>query len=383
MRTATTFFAAFLIAAGLSSRAGAAEFGDNSPYYEDDAWYDVSEWFDGNDYNPTDEAWWRWDDETYNAAKDTSGDADSDTGYGYTDRDDNDWYYDYYDPYGYTYYDSGDGYSYGTHYFDYDKDGIYDGYTSFTDWNGDGIYEDYDYYSFNNAANQKQQQKVKDELPTESRAQSVTGKIQRIKQVQVRRDKNAKNTVVEIQPTGTQDNQGKSLIVDLGKSDKLQDLNLKQGDSITVKGPRAQVGQKSIILARSLETGGKNLQIDRQSRQVSGKVVSTHKAKVRGQQHQMAIVDVPATEGFKGGKVAVDLGLADKLQVDLNKGSTLTFTGMPVKVKDKRLVVASSVQKGDQFVQIDRRSGTGEAQPAAARQKSETDSQGEKKQQKQ
>ena len=32
------------------------EFGDNTPYYEDDAWYDVSEWFDGNDYNPTDEA---------------------------------------------------------------------------------------------------------------------------------------------------------------------------------------------------------------------------------------------------------------------------------------------------------------------------------------
>lgn len=41
------------------------EFGANTPFYEDDAWYDVSEWFDGNDYNPTDEAIGRWDDEVF------------------------------------------------------------------------------------------------------------------------------------------------------------------------------------------------------------------------------------------------------------------------------------------------------------------------------
>src|SRR4051812_37629482 len=83
--------------------AAAAEFGDNTPYYEDDAWYDVSEWFDGNDYNPTDEAWWRWDDETYQRSQDTGGDVDREhNSYGYNTKNSNDWFYDYYD-YPYTY----------------------------------------------------------------------------------------------------------------------------------------------------------------------------------------------------------------------------------------------------------------------------------------
>src|SRR5687768_5647545 len=104
--------------------AYAAEFGDRSAYYEDDGLLDITEWFDGNDYNPTDEAWWRWDDETYQAAKDTSGDRDNDGWYGYTARDDNDWYYDYYDPYPYSYYDydNNDLYDYGSRYYDYDND---------------------------------------------------------------------------------------------------------------------------------------------------------------------------------------------------------------------------------------------------------------------
>ena len=58
--------------------AAAEEVNRGTPYYEDDAWYDVSEWFDGNDYNPTDEVWFRWDDERYQAADDTGSDVDND-----------------------------------------------------------------------------------------------------------------------------------------------------------------------------------------------------------------------------------------------------------------------------------------------------------------
>jgi hypothetical protein len=54
------------------------EFGSNTSYYEDDGWLDVTEWFDANDYNPTDEKLGRWDDEAYQADKDTGTDVDSD-----------------------------------------------------------------------------------------------------------------------------------------------------------------------------------------------------------------------------------------------------------------------------------------------------------------
>jgi len=52
---------------------------DRGSKVEDDAWYDISEWFDGNDYNPTDEAIGRWDDEifSYEDAR-TSSDSDND-----------------------------------------------------------------------------------------------------------------------------------------------------------------------------------------------------------------------------------------------------------------------------------------------------------------
>ena len=38
----------------------------------------------------------------------------------------------------------------------------------------------------------------------------------------------------------------------------------------------------------------------------------------------------------------------------IDKGSNLTFSGFPVKVKGKPLVMAKSVQAGDQMVQINR-----------------------------
>ena len=177
----------------------AAEFGDNTRYYEDDALLDIPEWFDGNDYTPTDEAWWRWDDETYSARQDTSGDSDSEW-YGYSTRDDDDWYYDYYDPYAYDYYDYDDNdlYDFGTRYYDYDNDGTYDAMVSYSDWDDDGIYEDYDYYSFTNLGSDKQQKQAKDGAANESRQQQVSGKVQKTKMVKVRgalRDTIGKKTV--------------------------------------------------------------------------------------------------------------------------------------------------------------------------------------------
>jgi hypothetical protein len=350
----------------------AAEVGDSSRYYEDDGWLDITEWLDGNDYNPTDEAWWRWDDEQYQATRDNSGDRDSDW-YGYTDRQGGtDWFYDYYDPYAYSYYgDTSDNAididRYGVHYYDYDRDGAYDAFMTFTDRNDDGLYDKYNYVSFSDdAGDQKQQQQAKQQTPRESRHQSVTGKIENTKQVQVRGGD--KHLVVQIKPQQQQEQGPKSIVADLGNADELKDLNLVKGANITVSGPRAKVGQQAVLLAKSVKANDLTRQIDRPGRQLQGKVLSTHKATVRGTEHLMAIVDATRQGSDKSAKVAVDLGPADKLKVDVKEGASLTFTGMPVKVKDKRLVIAQSVKDGDQFVQINRQPAQPpEAQPAASR----------------
>ena len=354
-------------AVGSGERLRAAEFGANTPYYEDDGWLDITEWFDGNDYNPTDEAWWRWDDETYQSSKDTSGDQDSDGWYGYTNRDDNDWYYDYYDPTPYTYYDNDNNglYDYGSRYYDYDNDGIYDAFASYSDWDGDGFYEDYDYYSFTDSGTSQQRAQAQKQVARESRQQTVSGKVQQTKLVNVRGGK--QHVVVAIQPQQQQqDQKGQPVIADLGRAEDLKDLNPKVGNQITVKGPKAQVGKQTVILAKSIESGGQTKQVNRDARSITGKVLSTHKAKVRGKEHLMAMVETKQKE--KTHKIAVDLGPADKLRADISKGSSVTISGFPVKVKDKSLIMARWIKQGEQFVQIDRQpSNAGDqAQPASA-----------------
>ena len=337
----------------------AQEFGSSTPYYEDDGLLDVTEWFDGNDYNPTDEAWWRWDDESYQARKDVSGDVDNDGWYGYSARDDDDWFYDYYDPTPYTYYDrdANDLYDFGSRYYDFDNDGIYDGYASYADTDGDGIYDDYDYYSFTDTGTDKQRQQAQKQMSRESRQQSVTGEIQKTKLVNVRGGR--QHVVVAIQPQQGQQQgqqqqgqQGQMLVADLGAADDLKGTNPKLGDKITVKGPRAQVGKQGVVLARSFELNGQTTQVNRDARSITGKVLSTHKTKVRGREHQMAMIE--ASQNGKTRKIAVDLGPADQLKADISKGSSLTVSGFPVKVKDRPLVVAQSIRKDDRFVQIDR-----------------------------
>lgn len=332
----------------------AAEFGAATPYYEKDGWLDISEWFDGNDYNPTDETWWRWDDETYEFAEDTGTDVDSksarDNWYGFADRDDNDWFYDYYNPYPYSYYDSDDNdlYEHGVAYYDYDDDGLYDAYATYSDWDDDGLYEDYDYYSFTDTGTDEQRQRAQGQVAKESRQQKVTGKIQKTKLVQVRENK--KHVVVAIQPQGKQ---AKTVVADLGSADDLKEINPKLGDQITVVGPKANVGKQSIVLANSLELNGKKTKIDRNPRSMTGEVVSTHKSAVRGQQHLMAMVET-SHEG-KPRKVAVDLGPADRLKTEIKKGTSLTFSGFPMKVEGKLMMMAQTIYQGDKVVQINRR----------------------------
>ena len=169
-------FGALIIGAALfATRLIAAEWEKSNPYYEDDAWYDISEWFDGNDYNPTDEVFGRWDDETYDVADDKGQDLDNDVWYGYNTAADNDnWFYDYYDP---GYYDSWSSrnsgkFDYVSRYYDYDNDGSYDALVSYSDSDSDGDYDRYSYYYFNDAGTESQKKKVQQQAPIVGRSKS-------------------------------------------------------------------------------------------------------------------------------------------------------------------------------------------------------------------
>ncbi len=338
----------------------AAEWEEYSPYYEDDAWYDVSEWLDGNDYNPTDEVVGVWDDEVYDATK-VESDTDNDW-YGYDTNDESDnWYYDYYDD-DYAYYDSDDNdglYDYSYTYYDFDNDAYYDAYTSSYDSDSDGSFDRFSYVTFGNQkesnesanANQTETQKKAKSEAQASKQHAVTGNVEKTKTVKVR---SGERLVAQVAS-----DKGQTIAVDLGPKDQKDQSSqsgqasqpmVKEGQQITAHGPMIKVGDKQVLLAQKVKVdNGQEQKINRSGRQISGKIAKMKTIKVREMEHQMVILDLS-----DGKQILVDLGPNDKLQVQLAEGDQIAVQGVPVKVQDKAVIIANSVTKGNEKAQIER-----------------------------
>ncbi len=332
----------------LAPAARAQEPEDRSIYYEDDAWLDVTEWFDGNDYNPTDEAIGRWDDEAYHFTDDlTSADGDSDwdyRDYGYADTtaEADRWFYDFYDD-GYSVwhdYDQDALYDAYTWYYDFDDNGLYDGYAYYVDTNNDGLYDSHTYYLYDVTADPKDSGKPKaadQQKRAGSKAEQVAGEIQRVKTVEVRGTKHA---IAEVRTSD-----GQTVAVDLGSKAKAASQNKK----LQASGPRLKMGDKSLIVAMTAKVDGQDMKIERDGRRYQGKVESTREVTVRGQKHLMAKISTAS-----GKKLMVDLGRADKLSGTLTKGQQVAVDGVPVKIKDRVVLMARSLTRDGETEQINR-----------------------------
>ncbi|QDV40504.1 hypothetical protein Enr13x_03100 [Stieleria neptunia] len=322
----------------------ADEFGSNTPYYEDDAWYDVSEWFDGNDYNPTDEAIGRWDDEVFTFTDNaTSTDSDNDRGlfygdYGYNDGTDSDWFYDYYDD-GYSYW----GNRYFSHYYDTNDDGLYDAYASYTDTDGDGFYEDFNYYAFDSQSDgqdQSKEQAKNQQKELKSSKRSVSGNVAETKTVQVR-DREHLVAMVNTK-------QGDTLAVDLGPT--TEETSLTKGDQLTASGHPLQVGDKSILVATDASTNDGSVQIDRHGKKYKGTIEKTKTIDIRGVDH--TLVKVKTSDGKT---MMVDLGPAKNRQSKLSDGAEITVQGVPLKVNDRVVLMARKITQDGKSTEIHRR----------------------------
>lgn len=392
-----------LIGAGLClvSNAAADEWEDKTQYYEDDAWYDISEWFDGNDYNPTDESFGVWDNETYDFASESGDDFDNDPDYDDLDNDDdnlfgyNDSVYDYYDYdyyddrdgnselydsyasdyaddsyswYGYDdryendnwfydYYDLGNGYyndlnddgiyDYSYNYYDYDGDGWYDSYYYYQDNDGDGTY-DYDtYYTFSDVSDEEKE-KSDSQKPQNSKRQRVSGKVANVKKVSVN---DTKHCLVKLQ--GGEGKRGR--YIDLGPAEKLTDFDIEEGDKISAQGPVIKVNDRRVLVAEKLTMNGNSQSITRNDHKVTGEVVDTKKMDIRGRSHLIAVIET----NKNGRKRMVDLGAANRIEQSIEEGDKITVTGAPVKVKNKKLILAQTLTANGDSIEIDRREKQG------------------------
>lgn len=67
----------------------------------------------------------------------------------------------------------------------------------------------------------------------------------------------------------------------------------------------------------------------------------------------------------EGKQILVDLGQADKLQIEIKEGDQVDVRGVPVKVKDKAVIIANSVTKGSEKVTIERTAGKDKAKASS------------------
>ncbi|SMP67252.1 hypothetical protein SAMN06265222_110126 [Neorhodopirellula lusitana] len=295
--------------------------------YEDDAWYDVSEWFDGNDYNPTDEAIGRWDDERFDYRdKQTSTDNDNDV-----EVVDADEFYgeDWDDGYGiFTDSDRDGRYETYSRYHDTDGDYLNDSYATYQDDDGDGMYDSYKFselggHSKHAVHNSEVAQSTREGLV--GKAHTVSGKITESKHV---RRLGGLALVLKVDT-----NDQKSMWVDMGTNSAFQ---LFKGDQLTATGPINKVGDKNILVATSIENDGNKVPVTRTGRQYSGTIKSTKTANVRGEDRTVAKLE---TEDGK--TLTVDMGTPEKAK-QFKKGDQVDVTGVPVKVGDRVILIADS-----------------------------------------
>jgi plastocyanin len=216
--------------------------------------------------------------------------------------------------------------------------------------------------------------------------QEVRGEIERLRRLTARGDGSAR-MVANI--LTDDDNR---VMVDLGPSDRLQKLELREGDRITVRGPVARIDDGRVMMANRVEAGGQQVAVDRgpsdsgQRQQVSdrvtrrrgqsdegsregtrgassdsdqaatkrdaitGVVKSVREPDIAGRTHM--VVSLQADDDRR---LVVDLGPRQRLgSSDIQQGDRLTVCGPATDVGDQRVVVARQIKQDGRWRDIER-----------------------------
>lgn len=309
----------------LSPHVVADEPADAGSRHEDDAWYDVSEWFDGNDYNPTDEAIGRWDDERFQYYdKQTSNDNNNDI----VTVDADEFYgEDWDDGYGvYADTDRDGKYESYSRYHDTDGDYLNDSYATYKDDDGDGMYDTYKFSELGG----KNKLAVLGSNVAQTTQRGLSGKTVKVSG-KITESKYVKRLGGLALMLNVQTTDNKSMWVDLGSNSAYQ---LVKGDSLTVFGPISKAGNKQVLVATTIETQGQQRAVNRTGRKYSGTIQSKRVANVRGDKRTVAKIKTD-----DGKMLTVDMGAVEQ-SGKYKQGDEVTVTGVPVKVGDRVVLIA-------------------------------------------
>ncbi len=162
---------------------------------------------------------------------------------------------------------------------------------------------------------------------------------------------------------------GRTAKVDLGPKSQVSELNLKDGDKITVTGTRGTINDRGVLMAAKVEKGDQSVTLkwphDRNFTRVRGEILRTRTSKFRNRDGEHVVAQMR----LRSGRTAdVILGPKSQLSdVDLEEGSRLSLLVHPGRLNGNSAFVADAIRCGDQTIQIERESSKGRLNSVTSR----------------
>ncbi len=147
---------------------------------------------------------------------------------------------------------------------------------------------------------------------------------------------------------------GQTVQVDLGPRNQITDLNLSQGDQVTISGTLGMLNDRPIVIATEIQTQDDMVQIQREQPRhyirIAGEVLDTQNVSFQGvdEQHTVAAIELPS-----GQTALIDLGPTNEVQnLNIQSGQRIAVLGTPVRIDGQRALQAHQVRAQNQIARI-------------------------------
>jgi hypothetical protein len=186
-------------------------------------------------------------------------------------------------------------------------------------------------------------------MPSARRRAQLTGTIQGTKKIKLA-GQQQQHTFAKVQ---TQ--QGRTLVVDLGPSNKVNQLMLSQGDQIQTRGDVALVNDRPVLMANQVRANNQSINVQRQkgsqTRRLEGKITQTATKRLEGQNqpaHLIALVELDT-----GQSVPVDLGRKQDLQdVSIRQGKNVVLLARPAQIGNRTILIAEKMSVDGERIDV-------------------------------
>ncbi|REK12683.1 MAG: hypothetical protein DWQ37_11405 [Planctomycetota bacterium] len=149
---------------------------------------------------------------------------------------------------------------------------------------------------------------------------------------------------------------GQKQPVDLGRVSRVERLDLREGDRVTVVGTPARINDRSILAARRIEANGESVTLgreqDRGVKRVQGAVMNLRTARLRNLNAPFLVARLQLNGGRNQ---TVILGPKEKLRnLDIQTGDDLQMLVRRGTLNDQPALIAEQVRTNGQTVRVQR-----------------------------